>query len=145
MEQGTERIIETRLRQFREDNPSPEEPVSWQVRRLLGYIHEHLFDPGLSVRTLKARCELRDNNISSRFKNEVGVPIKVYIERLRLDAARVLLEEHPLRVSQIAHAIGYPYLQTFYRVYLRRFRQSPGCGRSDAVYAGRSRAKEERE
>ena len=123
---GAEQSLGGRLRRFRDDHPPSADAVSWHVRRLLHCIHEHVFDAGLNVRTLKLHCGLRDNNISCRFKNEVGVPIKTYIEHLRLDAASQLLQGGVFSVSEVAHAVGYPHLQTFYRVYARRFGRTPG-------------------
>jgi AraC-like DNA-binding protein len=124
------REIDAELRRFREVHPPPIEGVSWQVRELLRCIHQHLFDPSLNVGELKARCRMRDHNVSCRFGYEMGVSIKAYIESLRLEAADQILRAGIVSVSDAAQSVGYCYLQTFYRAFARHFDRTPGhvCG-----------------
>lgn len=103
--------------------------LSPEIREVLRCIHSDPFDAKLSVKTLKSRCGIRDNNVSCRFRCEMGVTIKLYIERQRMEAARQLLVlEHGLGIAEIAQLVGYDHLQTFYRCFRRRF----GC--TPAIY-----------
>jgi AraC-like DNA-binding protein len=120
------RLTEAELRRFREALTCPPPNLSWQVRKLIERMHADLFDHTLNVRSLRARCRLSDNNVTSRFKNEVGVPMKVYLETLRLEAARQLLGSGRT-TSEAALAVGYGSLQTFYRAFERRYRCTPGA------------------
>jgi AraC-like DNA-binding protein len=117
------------LRRFIEMHPPPE-AACWQLGKLLRCIHAHLFDPSLNVRELRQRCALRDNNISSRFKREMGVPPKEYIDGLRLKAAKYLLQHPDIRTAAAAHAVGYRNLQTFYRAVRRRYGCTPAALRA---------------
>jgi transcriptional regulator GlxA family with amidase domain len=101
-------------------------PFSPLIRGLLSQIHEHACEPKFSVRTAKLLCRVRDNNISCRFKHEVGASIKEYIEMLRLEVAYELLLARTFTTADIADAVGYFYLQTFYRAFSRRFNRAPG-------------------
>jgi transcriptional regulator GlxA family with amidase domain len=101
-------------------------PFSPLIRGLLSQIHEHASEPKFSVRTAKLLCGVRDNNISCRFKHEVGASIKEYIEMLRLEVAYELLLAGTFTTADIADAVGYIYLQTFYRAFGRRFNRAPG-------------------
>jgi AraC-like DNA-binding protein len=112
-----------RLASARAPDPAP---FSRPVRDLLTAIHASACDPTLSVQALKFRCRLRDNNISSRFRHEVGVPLKQYIDDLRLDIACELLRTGWASVTDAADAVGYVYVQTFYRAFKRRFGRLPG-------------------
>lgn len=96
------------------------------VERLLNAIHEEIFDPLLSVQALKTRCGIQDNNISSRFRSEVGQSIKEYIDSLRLVTARRLLLETDSSVFEVSQAVGYYHPQTFYRAFHRLFKRTPG-------------------
>jgi transcriptional regulator GlxA family with amidase domain len=107
--------------------------LSLRVRELITAINEWLFDPGLSVSTLKVRCRVRDNNISSRFKNEVGVSIKDYILTLRLRAAREMIQLGDRPATDVAYAVGFRYSQTFYRAYHRRYGTAPCSDRAKAA------------
>lgn len=118
--------IEVELDHFRESHPPPVQYTSWEVRYLLNHIHDELFDPALNVQVLKQRCHIRDNNISCRFKYEMGISIRRYIESLRLEAASVLLRQHSFTAAEVARSVGYPYIQTFYRAFKRQFRCTPG-------------------
>src|SRR5262245_56081347 len=81
---------------------------------LVGHLHDRLFDPELSVRSLRHWCRLRDHNVSSRFRIFTGWTLKDYIETQRLEAAKQLLRATQLPVVDIAFAVGYRHVQTFY-------------------------------
>jgi AraC-like DNA-binding protein len=123
---GPREQIQAELDRFRETHPCSVQEATWHVRALLNRIHEEAFDPTLNVRTVRARCRIGDHNISCRFKYEVGTSIKDYIENLRLDAARALLQNGAFSAAEVAQGVGYGNLQTFYRAFVRRFRCTPG-------------------
>jgi AraC-like DNA-binding protein len=126
------REIEAELQRFLQLRPLPAKRVPWHVRKLLNCIHEHLFDPTLNVRSLKTRCNMRDNNVSCHFKHALGISIKSYIEGLRLEAARVLLNRGSYSAAEVAQSVGYTHLQTFYRAFARHYGRTPGDVRGDA-------------
>jgi len=55
----------------------------------------------------------------------------VYIEDLRLGIAWELLREGTFSVADVADAVGYAYLQTFYRAFKKRFNLLPASVRSE--------------
>jgi AraC-like DNA-binding protein len=116
------------LTRFLQAEP-PVETLSWQVRKLIECAHEQLFNPALNVAMLVTTCRMRDHNISCRFKQEVGISMRDYIEAQRLEAANQLLQQGTYTVSEVAHSVGYAHLQTFYQAFGRRFRCSPGSVR----------------
>ena len=105
-----------------------------EIQVVLGYIHDNLFAADLSVKVLKSRCHIRDNNVSSRFRRAMGITIKDYIDSMRMEAAGMLLA-HPSRIGvfDVAFSVGYEHPQTFYRVFHRKFKCTP------AVYRKTSR------
>jgi len=117
------------LRRLFTFNSAARKRVSVQVRRLLDGIHSNPYDPNLSVKTLKVRCGLRDNNVSCRFKSETGVSLHEYIAVLRVRTAVDLLHCPALSVAEVADLIGYGHLQTFYRIFRRYFPCNPGAFR----------------
>jgi AraC-like DNA-binding protein len=118
--------IEAELQQFRQACPPPLCGASWQVRKLLDALHVSVFDAAVNVQTLKDRCRIRDNNVSSLFKHEMGTSMKAYQEALRLEAACRLLEHGSFTAAEVARAVGYSNLQTFYRAFERRYGLTPG-------------------
>lgn len=118
--------IKAELHCFTEANPPEVHGVSWEVRRVLHRIHDAPFDGDLNVQALKAHCHIRDNNVSCRFKQEVGISMKDYIGTFRLQAASALLRCGGYSASEVAYAVGYRNPQTFYRAFMREFHCTPG-------------------
>lgn len=114
--------IDNELERFRSPPPTVEGDHG-EVPRLLESIHRDPFDSELNVKQLKARCRVRDNNVSSRFRRALGITVKDYIERLRMRAACHLLSFQSVTVFDIALSVGYYHPQTFYNV----FRRHLGC------------------
>lgn len=131
----TDPLIAAELEHFRARVLLPDD-ASWHVRWLLLAIRDELFSPGLTVRSLMARCHTRDHNVSSRFKIEIGVGIKQYIESLRMEAARQLLSHGRFSAFEVAHAVGYSHLQTFYGAFRRHFECTPGVCRAVPAAGG---------
>jgi AraC-like DNA-binding protein len=109
-----------------QDELKPEsEGLPREIVDILVYIHEHLLDPALNVNSLRARCKLRNNNISTYFRKAVGLGIREYIEAVRLEAAGHLLREEACEVYVAAMAVGYLHEETFCRAFFRRFQATP--------------------
>lgn len=123
--------LERRLAAFLHAHPAPSDNRSFQVHSVLRRVHDGLFDSRLNVNAIKASCHIADNNVSCRFKHEVGVSIKEYIELLRLAAARTLLQDGRFSVAEVAQSVGYVHLQTFYAAFSRHFASSPGEARNN--------------
>ena len=117
-----------RLSQLRGQAPAPR-VFRLEMSRILAEIHRDPFDPDLDVRNLRRRCRLKDNNVSSRFRFAVGVTMREYIEEIRLQAARRLIDESRISVFEISLAVGYKHPQTFHSAFLRRFRHTPASRR----------------
>lgn len=96
-----------------------------EVEEMLAIIHESLFETQFSVKVLKARCRITDNNVSSRFRQKTGVPLKAYMQGLRMEAATKLLREDSAAIVDIATAVGFSYPQTFYRVFQKHYDCTP--------------------
>lgn len=117
--------IDEQLGSFLSEKTLRSDELSEELQSVLDCIHEHVFESDLNVKTLKARCQIRDNNVSSRFRYTLGIGIKEYIESLRMEAAMMLLREEGLPVFHVAKAVGYDYEETFYRAFRRHFGCTP--------------------
>ena len=94
-----------------------------QVEEALAYIHTHLFDEELSFGCVCGQCGLRNHNTSSHFKRAVGMGMRAYIERHRLEAAKLLLQGRRAYVLHIAWAVGFTHPESF----ARAFKRYQGC------------------
>lgn len=131
--------IDRDLRRFQRDLDGIGRSADHNVARLIAFIHDHVFDRRLNVQRAKTACGIRDNNVSTRFRQAIGMTARAYIEHLRIDAAAQLLRSHRIGVLDIALAVGYEHPQTFYLAFRRqhactpsryRRRQAP-CGTRD--------------
>jgi transcriptional regulator GlxA family with amidase domain len=94
------------------------------LRELQSWMADH---PGsdLSVAALAARAGMSERNFARCFKDEVGVTPGRYVERVRLEVARRLLEETDDSIASIAAACGFGTAETMRRVFLRALRTGP--------------------
>jgi transcriptional regulator GlxA family with amidase domain len=94
------------------------------VRQLQDWIAEHL-DEDLSVAALAARSFMSPRNFARVFAREVGRTPAVYIEALRLERARNLLETTDIQLEELARRCGFGTVETLRRAFARRLRVSP--------------------
>ena len=81
-------------------------PTSDRVQKVLAYASQHLGD-NLSVEVLAEVAKLSPRQFSRLFRSETGQPPARAVERLRVEAARVLLEQGRLPIETIAVEVGF--------------------------------------
>ncbi|WP_330261393.1 GlxA family transcriptional regulator [Streptomyces sp. NBC_00539] len=94
------------------------------LRDVQQWINEH---PGedLGVEALAARAALSPRHFARAFQAETGVTPGRYVERVRVEHARRLLEDGGGGVAQIARASGYRTPEALRRAFLRTLGQPP--------------------
>ena len=103
------------------------------LRELQAYVVEHPA-ADLSVPALAERAHMSERNFARAFRREVGMTPGAYVEAVRVDRARMLLETSDSPVEAVARECGFGTVETMRRAFARRVRVSP----SD--YRGRFRA-----
>ena len=95
------------------------------LREVQAWILDH---PGadLSVDALARRVAMSPRNFFRVFVREIGVTPARFVERVRVEAARRLLEETSRGVDDIAAACGFGTAETMRVAFLRRLGVSPG-------------------
>ena len=83
-----------------------------------------------SVENMAARTGLSSRQFTRRFRAAFDAPPAVYVERLRLDEARLRLASGREKLAGIAHAVGFSSDDAFRRAFERRFGVTPGAYRS---------------
>jgi transcriptional regulator GlxA family with amidase domain len=94
------------------------------LRDLLAWIGEHL-DADLTVAVLARRVHLSERQFIRVFTAQVRLSPARYVETLRLEAARRLLETTICSVEQVARACGYRTPETMHRAFRRRLGTTP--------------------
>lgn len=99
------------------------------LRTLQGWIADHL-DADLTVAALAERSFMSPRNFARVFTGEVGMTPAAYVESLRLERARTLLETTDAQLEEVAARCGFGTVETLRRTFGRRLNVSPGDYRS---------------
>jgi transcriptional regulator GlxA family with amidase domain len=98
------------------------------LRELQGWIAGHL-DADLSVAALATRVSLTERSFSRAFRREVGQSPAAYVEALRIERARMLLEDGAESLEAVARATGFASPEVLRRAFHRRVGVSPAAYR----------------
>jgi transcriptional regulator GlxA family with amidase domain len=79
----------------------------------------------LAVTALAERSFMSPRNFARVFSREVGQTPAAYVESLRLERARMLLETTSLQLEEIAERCGFGTVETLRRTFGRRLKVSP--------------------
>jgi transcriptional regulator GlxA family with amidase domain len=93
--------------------------------QLASWIADHVGDD-LSVPVLAARTSLSVRNFSRRFAQEFGSTPAAYVEAVRVEAGRRLLETTRRGLTDIARDCGFGTVETMHRSFQRTIRVTPG-------------------
>jgi transcriptional regulator GlxA family with amidase domain len=107
-------------------------------RRPLGELQAWMAEhPGadLSVDALARRTGMSPRNFARVFRDEIGVPPARYVERLRVESARQMLETARAGVEEVADQCGFGSAETMRKAFMRSLGVSPSS------YRGRFRAR----
>lgn len=92
--------------------------------RLMSYIDTHIY----SLKNLEELTEVVDYSygyLSSVFKKTTGESLCDYYIRKRMEAARLMLTEEDLKITDIAERLGYSTLYAFSKAFKGHFGVSP--------------------
>jgi transcriptional regulator GlxA family with amidase domain len=100
------------------------EPKSDRIQSALTYAKSHL-QSALSVEELAAAANLSARQFSRAFRAETGQSPAKAVEHLRIEAARLMMEQtrHPVEV--VAREVGFADRERMRRAFLRAFGQPP--------------------
>uniref|UniRef100_B0SZB0 Transcriptional regulator, AraC family n=1 Tax=Caulobacter sp. (strain K31) TaxID=366602 RepID=B0SZB0_CAUSK len=108
---------------------------------LLTWARENLAQP-LTVDQLAAQAAMSPRNFARLFTAETGATPAKAVERLRVEAARALLDSQPLQVEDVALETGFGDQERMRRAFVRAFGQPPQALRRSAKAALSQRARE---
>jgi AraC-like DNA-binding protein len=94
------------------------------VRRAKDYIAEHKFD-AINLEQVARALNVSRFHFCRRFKLETGLTFVEYLSRLRLEQAKLGLQNKNLHVSEIAYQVGFQSLTHFNRTFRNLVGSSP--------------------
>ena len=126
------RIAKVYLLKWHDDGQLPYEPLVRQqphtdavVRGCERWLAENFRAPG-AVAGVVAHARIPERTLKRRFKLATGLAIIDYVQNLRLEEAKRLLESSDEAVDEIGFAVGYEDPSFFRRLFKRRTGLSPG-------------------
>jgi transcriptional regulator GlxA family with amidase domain len=99
------------------------------LRDLQGWIAENLGED-LRVEALASRAHMSPRNFARAFRRETGMTPAAYVEELRVERARQILEQHEEPVELVSARCGFGTPETMRRAFARRVGVSPAAYRA---------------
>jgi len=103
-----------------------------QISHVMDWALQHLA-ADLSVDALAKRAAMSPRNFSRAFMDEMMTTPARFVENIRVEAARILLETTPLSIQQIAHHVGFGSPANMRRAFVRVFQAPPAEYRNSVV------------
>jgi transcriptional regulator GlxA family with amidase domain len=100
-------------------------PARPLLRDLAAWIPDHI-DGDLSVSALAAWTSMSARNFARAFRKELGITPAAYVEAVRVEAARRLLETTDTGIGEIARSCGFRTIETMHRTFKRTVIVTPG-------------------
>jgi transcriptional regulator GlxA family with amidase domain len=94
------------------------------IKEVQAWMADHL-EADLSVPALAERAFMSARNFARVFAREVGMTPAAYVEALRVERARTLLETTELLQQEVARRCGFGTVETMRRAFLRRLHVGP--------------------
>jgi len=98
--------------------------AKYEILRLKQYIRSH-YAENLSMETLSGVAHLSANYLGSLFKQEEGISVSRFIEKVRIDAAAALLLSSNRKAGEIARACGFRNTSYFGKCFRGIYGMSP--------------------
>ena len=94
------------------------ESLSPQIQRVVDHIHMHLQE-NMSLKFFAQMCNMSASYLSNLFREETGVTLTEYINRLRIERASVWLRLSDESIAKIGERVGFLDENYFTRVFKR--------------------------
>lgn len=107
------------------------QPKSDRIQSALAYARQNLRAP-LSVDRLAQAAHLSTRQFSRAFRSETGQSPAKAVEHLRVEAARLMMEQGRLSIDVVARETGFADRDRMRRAFLRAFGQPPQVIRRNA-------------
>jgi len=106
---------------FADEMQAKKESKNFELRdKLLAYVDLHYVNDTLGLNAIAEAVGVSPSYISRYFKNQTGVAISEYVDSVRMEKARELLQEGNLTVKDVASTVGYSDQTHFTRKFKRK-------------------------
>lgn len=103
--------------------PSRNAETDW-LKECLSYMQLHATE-GITVQQVADYVGLHRSYFTNTFTNRVGMSPMKYLQKIRMDKAKQLLQNTDASVTEIAYTLGYPSLYSFTRAFKMYYQVPP--------------------
>ncbi len=96
------------------------------------FVAAHYMEESLNLITIAESMGLSTRHLGSVFREETGEGIPDYINRIRIEKAKMLLKNRDCSIEEICAKVGYSNSKTFRRVFVKMEGVTPGKFREEA-------------
>ena len=104
-----------------------------KIQRVIVFLESNLHER-LSLTAMARLAGLSPSRFRHKFKEELGVTPTIYLLRVRLRVARILLEENRLSVKEVKAAVGIQSDSYFTHQFKTIYGSTPSRSRSEYSY-----------
>lgn len=91
---------------------------------LIDWLERH-YQNKITIAMMASRVNMSERNFSRRFREEYGLPPSRFLDNLRIEAAKGLLENSTQSLNQIARCVGFGNEETMRRTFARQLKVKP--------------------
>ncbi len=118
-------VDDTKTDSLRTTSTFSKSDLDW-LKTFEDYIREHLSENTLSVPTLASEFAMSESSLLRQLKRLTGLTPAKYLQEMRLDKARHLLENRIYSsIAKVTYEVGYNDVRSFSRSFKQRFGKSP--------------------
>ena len=103
-------------------------PFALPILRAVGVIQQRYWDR-LTLSALARQVGMSKYRLSRRFRETLGVTLRDYLLKVRLERAKVLLANRHISITEVAHNVGFGDLARFDKVFKRYTNLTPSTYR----------------
>jgi AraC-like DNA-binding protein len=94
------------------------------LNEILVYIHNNVYT-AFTVEDLCNKFSISRSSLQTLFKTNINTTPKQYISNIKLDQAKVLIQEHKRTISEISDILGFTSIHYFSRKFKMQYGMSP--------------------
>jgi two-component system response regulator YesN len=102
-----------------------------EIDKALGHIHRNSHED-VTLKAVAALVAMDEAYFSGLFKKKTGVTLIHYVQQVRINRAKGLLEQTELAVGEVGERVGFPNTNYFIKIFKRWTGQTPSEYRSAA-------------
>lgn len=105
--------------------PEVDNAHSYHVGKCIKYIHNH-YEENINLRELADKYDINNAYLSRIFKKETGKSLTDYINDVRIEEAKNMIQNSSKKMYEIAELCGFSSTQRFFMVFKKLVGVSPG-------------------